>query len=90
MVDFEQSIQCKYDMSGTKRHVKKTENNATECYEVADDSHGLQHYRTIDEEINEEWTKVIVVMKLNGSMITHSKLVGVACDANFNHSKPFN
>ena len=50
MVDFVQRIQCQYEMSVTKRHVRKNENNVTENYEVPDDSYGLQHHRTIDEE----------------------------------------
>ena len=86
---FVQSMQCKYEISVTKRHVNKTENSITECYEVADDSYSLQHCRVIDEEINEEWTKVIAEMKFNGTMITHSKIVGVTCDINlimFNRS----
>ena len=45
--------------------MKKIEKNDTEYYEVADDSYGLQHYRIKNEEINEEWTKVIVEMKFN-------------------------
>ena len=49
-VDFEQSIQCKYEMSVTKRRVKKTGNNTTEHYGEADDRRGRKHCRTIDEE----------------------------------------
>ena len=40
-------------MSVTKRHIKKTENNITEHYEVSDKRCGAHHCRTIDEEINE-------------------------------------
>ena len=54
MVDVEESIQCKHEMSVTKMHVKKNEKNVTECHEVADDSYGLKHCRTIDEKTNEE------------------------------------
>ena len=85
-VDFEQSIQCKCEMLGTKRHVKKTENSIAEWYEVADERCGRKNCRTIDEEINEERTKVITEMKFNRSMTICSNTVGVTCDVNFNHS----
>ena len=77
-------------MSATKKCTKKTEQNATEHCEVADDSCVLQHLRKIDEKINEEWTKAIAEIKFNGSMMPHVKIVGVACGTNFNHSQPFN
>ena len=83
-VDFKQSIQCKCEMSVIKRHLKKTENNIIECYEAADDRCRHKHHITIDEEMNEECTKVTAEMKFNGSMITHSNIVGVACDVIFN------
>ena len=34
--------------------------------------------------------KVTAEMKFNGTMIVHSKIVGVTCVTNFNHIQPFN
>ena len=83
-------MQCKHKISVTKRNVKKTENNKIEHYEEVDDRCSLKHCRTIVEEINEEWIKVIAEMKHNGSMIMHAIIAVVICEINFNHIHPFN
>ena len=83
-------MQCECEISIMEKHAKKIEKNDSECYESADDRCGLKHSRIPNEEMNEEWIKVIVEMKLNGTMIVHSKIVGVTIDVDFNHGQPFN